>query len=68
MEEKLLSPYQVAERLGIKSPTVANWLRAGRMSGLKIGNKGLWRVREQTLDTFLTEAQAQGSRRKQEKD
>jgi excisionase family DNA binding protein len=47
----LLTPGDVAERLKVKPRTVHEWLRIGRLGGLKIG--GLWRVRESDLDAFL---------------
>ena len=38
----LLSPQQVAQRLGVTQRTVYNWLRSGKLRGKKFG--GVWRV------------------------
>ncbi len=53
--EKLLSPEQVAEILGVSQKMVRDWLRAGRIKGVKLGR--IWRVREQDLEAFLAEAE-----------
>lgn len=52
-DETLLTPEQVALRLQVTSRTVYDWLRHGRIRGLKIGR--LWRVRPIDLNTFLAE-------------
>jgi len=49
--EKLLSPDDVASLLGVKTKTVSDWLRAGRLRGHKAGR--LWRVYQQDLERFL---------------
>ncbi|MGH2371981.1 MAG: helix-turn-helix domain-containing protein [bacterium] len=51
MPERLLTPDQAAERLAISSKTVRNWLREGRLHGVKVGR--LWRLRERELEAFL---------------
>ena len=50
MEHNLLTPKQVAERLAISPKTVLDWLRAGTLKGVKVGD--LWRVREEDLRAF----------------
>jgi excisionase family DNA binding protein len=50
-DQKLLSPEQVAERLQISRWTVMDYLRAGKIKGLKVGR--LWRIKEQALEDFL---------------
>ena len=50
-KDPVLTPEQVAERLHISRLTVGNWLRSGKIKGLKVGR--LWRVRESELETFL---------------
>ena len=50
-KDPLLTPEQVAERLHISRLTIGNWLRSGKLKGVKVGR--LWRVRESDLDAFL---------------
>ncbi|MCL6583361.1 MAG: helix-turn-helix domain-containing protein [bacterium] len=47
MAEKLLTLQDVAERLAVAPKTIRDWLREGKLKGLKVGK--LWRVREQAL-------------------
>ena len=42
--EALLTPDEVARRLRISRRTVLGWLQAGRLQGVKVGNR--WRVEE----------------------
>jgi excisionase family DNA binding protein len=51
MEERLLTPEQVADRLQISRLTVMGYLRSGKLKGVKVGK--LWRVRERDLEAFL---------------
>lgn len=46
--KKLLTPEQVAEHLVVAERTVYEWLRSGRLRGIKVGR--LWRVREKDLE------------------
>ncbi len=52
----LLTPVQVAERLQVKERTVLQWLKKGRLRGIKIGR--LWRVPEENFAAFLRDAGA----------
>ncbi len=56
MNEKLLTPAQVAERLQITERTVYEWIRGGRLPALKLGR--LWRIRQDELEAFLEGARA----------
>jgi len=56
MTEKLLSPEEVAERLGVTPNTVRTWLRDGSLKGIKLGRK-IWRVNETELQKFLSREQ-----------
>ncbi len=48
----LLSIRQVSERLQISEYTICNWLRIGRLRGIKVtGNR--WRVTEEAFQEFL---------------
>ncbi len=50
-QDRLLTPEEVADRLHISRLTVGNWLRSGKLKGIKVGR--LWRVRESDLEAFL---------------
>ena len=56
MNEKLLTPAQVAERLQITERTVYEWIRGGKLTALKLGR--LWRIRQDDLEAFLKGARA----------
>lgn len=51
MDAPLLTPAQVARRLQVTEHTVYDWLRKGRLRGVKLGR--LWRVSGDDLDAFL---------------
>jgi len=51
VNDQLLTPAQVGERLQVTERTVYQWLRDGRLVGLKLGR--LWRVRSEDLEEFL---------------
>ena len=54
MNEKLLTPEQVAKRLQVTERTVYGWLRRGTLPALKLGR--LWRIRPEDLEAFLESA------------
>ena len=49
----VLTPDEVAKALGLSRRTVVGWLEAGKLPGIKIGNR--WRVKEEDLDKFIDE-------------
>lgn len=49
--ERLLTPEEVAERLSVTPRTVRDWLKAGKLQGMKAGR--LWRISEKALCEFL---------------
>jgi len=51
--ERLLTPEQVAERLGITKVTARAWLRQGKLPVTRLGSKGLLRCREAALDAYI---------------
>jgi excisionase family DNA binding protein len=51
VEERLFSVDETAERLGVSKWTIADWIKAGRVKGIKIGK--FWRVRERDLEAFI---------------
>ncbi len=54
IEDKLLTPPQVAQRLQMNERTVCQWLRQGHLRGFKIGKE--WRVSARDLDNFLEQS------------
>ena len=51
VEQKLLTPFNVAKRLQVNERTVTQWLRRGYLRGFKIGKE--WRISEMDLEVFL---------------
>jgi excisionase family DNA binding protein len=49
--DTLLTVEQAAATLQLRPKTLKGWLRAGKLTGCKIGRQ--WRVREVDLDTFI---------------
>lgn len=47
----LLTPEHVAALLQIKAATVYQWLRTGKLGGVKIGRQ--WRIRPEVLTAFV---------------
>jgi len=59
--ERLLSPEDVAERLSISPVTARAWLRKGKLPVVKVGDRGLLRMREADLNAYIRSlAAAQG--------
>ncbi len=54
IEDKLLTPPQVAQRLQVNERTVTQWLRRGHLRGFKIGKE--WRVSSRDLESFLEQS------------
>lgn len=52
MVDRLLTPEEAAERLAVSPKSIREWLRTGRLAGVKVGR--LWRIREEALEAFLT--------------
>ena len=51
MTEKLLKPEEVAAHLAVSPKSVRQWLREGRIKGLRAGK--LWRIKPAELERFL---------------
>lgn len=51
VDEKLLTPAQVADRLQIHERTVTRWLRDGYLRGFKLGKE--WRIAPADLASFM---------------
>lgn len=48
--EKLLTCQEVAQRYGVKTPTVWGWIRTGKLKACKIGR--IYRVYPQDVEAF----------------
>lgn len=55
MEDKLLTPEEVADILRLKARTIKGWLREGKLRGVKFGKD--WRIRETVLKEFIERAE-----------
>lgn len=49
--EKVYTPEEAAEALSVHRETIRQWLRSGKLGGVKVGR--LWRVRERDLQKVL---------------
>jgi excisionase family DNA binding protein len=49
--EKLYTPEQAGEILQVNSATVREWLKKGKLKGIKV--EKLWRIRQSDLEAFL---------------
>jgi excisionase family DNA binding protein len=49
--EKIYTPEGAAEALMVSPKTIREWLRIGKLKGVKVGR--LWRVRERDLQELL---------------
>jgi excisionase family DNA binding protein len=56
MENRLLTPEEVARQLRVTQQTVYNWLQSGRLPGIKMGR--LWRIDPADLDRWKHNARA----------
>ncbi len=51
MAGKLLTPEQAANRLAVSSRSIREWLRTGKLKGVRAGR--LWRIRDRDIEQFL---------------
>lgn len=51
MSESLLTPERAAQLLAVRPKTIRDWLKRGRLKGVRAGR--LWRIRERDLEAFL---------------
>ena len=51
MDDKFLTPAEIAEKLKVNERTVTRWLNSNELKGTKVGR--LWRVREEDFESFL---------------
>lgn len=50
MDDRLISPEEAAEILGIHINTIRLWLRTGKIQGRKFGK--VWRIKESEIMNF----------------
>ncbi len=50
--EKLYTPEQAAEILQVTAAVVREWLKIGKLKGVKVAGR-LWRIKESDLEAFL---------------
>ena len=55
--DKLLTPEKAAELLSVSPKTLRDWLRQGKLKGVKVGK--LWRIWEKDLKDFIEEIHPQ---------
>jgi len=48
---KLMTPKEVAEVLSVSEKAVKDWLRAGKLQGVKVGS--LWRVEQSVVEQYI---------------
>lgn len=53
VDEKFLTPEQVAEKLQVTIQTIYTWMRSGYLPSFKMGR--LWRVRPSDLENFINQ-------------
>ena len=54
INNKLLTPTDVANHLQVNERTVTLWLRRGHLRGFKVGKE--WRISTSDLDNFLEQS------------
>ena len=55
--EKLYSPEEAAEALGVNTRTITKWIREGKLTGVKLGK--VWRIEEKALKEFINANKSQ---------
>ena len=50
--EKMFTPEQVAEQFGLTPRTIKDWMRTGKLKGVKFGKS--WRIKENDLKEFMS--------------
>lgn len=53
MEQKMLKPTEVAERLNVARSTVHRWIKKGEIKAIKVGS--VYRIPAEELERYLSE-------------
>ncbi len=54
MEDKLLKPEEVAEKLGLSRKTIIDWCKKGKIEGVRVGGEnGQWRIPETAISRII---------------
>lgn len=49
--KKFMKPEEAAERLSVSAKSIRQWLREGKLKGVRAGK--LWRITDEALDIFV---------------
>ena len=52
-DERWMTVPEVADVLRVHPETIREWLRSGRLEGVRIGRRSGWRISETQLNAFL---------------
>lgn len=63
VDERLLTPNDVAERLNVSVAQVYTLLRGNELPGLKIGRRGVWRIDPGQLSDYVDSLKAEALQR-----
>src|SRR5687768_17774789 len=65
MDERLLTPGEVAERCQISAKSVLRAIHRGQLRAYRLGERGAYRLRERDVDAWLEQAVVAPSARRQ---
>lgn len=55
LEPPFLTVREVAQRMRVSDKTVRKWIGQGRLRGVKISNRGGWRIPEVEVERLIAE-------------
>ncbi len=66
-ENRLLTIQEAAERLAVTPRAVYEWIRTGKLQGVKVG--ALWRIQPEDLEAFIEQGKLykRGRRKRDDK-
>jgi excisionase family DNA binding protein len=59
--DKVLTVGQAAKQLGVGPKTLSAMVRAGKVPGFRIGERGYWRIRQRDLDDLMASRNIPGA-------
>ena len=59
--EKVLTVGQAAKILGVGPKTLSAMIRAGKVPGFRIGDRGYWRIRQSDIDNLMDSQKSQAA-------
>ena len=57
--DKVLTVGQAAKLLGVGPKTLSAMVRAGKVPGFRIGERGYWRIRQRDIDELMESRNSQ---------